>query len=238
MTGTETAKAVAAAMAVAAQQRSGLYAFLATIYRAEPTPALLREIGKPAFRDALSDAGVTWDGGFLDRPEEQLLTELAVEYTNLFIGPGKHLSPHEAAQLEGALWGKATNEVARIIEASGLRYVPQFHGLPDHISVELEFMADVVQREARAWQRDDRDVALQCRKMAREFLELHICRWVPAFCDGVMDKARLPFYREMAKLTKRFIGFERAADTRPGARSRSRQRRRSPEGLAAVGKNC
>jgi TorA maturation chaperone TorD len=45
--------------------------------------------------------------------------------------------------------------------------------------------------------------------MERRFLDEHLSRWVPAFCDKVMAAAELSFYRELAGLTKRFIEFDR-----------------------------
>jgi TorA maturation chaperone TorD len=45
-------------------------------------------------------------------------------------------------------------------------------------------------------------------KTEKKFIEEHLVAWIPAFCDKVMRAAELPFYREMAALTKNFIEFE------------------------------
>jgi TorA maturation chaperone TorD len=45
--------------------------------------------------------------------------------------------------------------------------------------------------------------------MEKEFIEEHLIRWVPVFCEKVIREAELPFYREMAELTKNFIEFEK-----------------------------
>ena len=68
-------------------------------------------------------------------------------------------------------------------------------------------MQRVTQREARAWAEDDRDKALYCRKEKR-FIEEHLICWIPIFCDNVTQEAELPFYGEMALLTKHFIEVE------------------------------
>ncbi|GBE05880.1 hypothetical protein BMS3Abin10_01521 [bacterium BMS3Abin10] len=44
--------------------------------------------------------------------------------------------------------------------------------------------------------------------MEKKFIEEHLLKWIPIFCDKVITWAELPFYREMAKLTKFFIEFE------------------------------
>ena len=81
--------------------------------------------------------------------------------------------------------------------------------MPDHISVELEFMQHVVQREAQAWEAKDNETALLCLKNEKKFVDEHLFRWIPDFCEKVVTEADLPFYREMAKLTRTFIEFEK-----------------------------
>ena len=45
-------------------------------------------------------------------------------------------------------------------------------------------------------------------KNEKKFVDEHLSRWIPDFCEKVIKEAKLPFYREMAKLTKTFIEFE------------------------------
>ncbi|MBI5057477.1 MAG: molecular chaperone TorD family protein [Nitrospirae bacterium] len=194
-----------------AKQRSSIYGFLALIYRSEITKTLLIKIKDPAL---LSLLGVNLESDFLHRPEDELLEEHAVEYTRLFIGPGKHISPHESVHHErgdgdwGSLWGKATVEVKKFIEATGLEYAPDFTGMPDHISVELELMQRVTAGEAQARKENDIDKVDYCLQIENKFMDAHLLKWVPAFCDKVVSQAELSFYREMAHVTKQFMKFE------------------------------
>ncbi|HBH60888.1 MAG TPA: hypothetical protein DDX85_03930 [Nitrospiraceae bacterium] len=93
--------------------------------------------------------------------------------------------------------------------ASGLEYCSGFTGLPDHISVELEFMQKAVSREAQAREEDDNDGALYCLRIQKKFIDEHIMKWIPVFCDKVVAEAKLSFYKEMARLTKYFLEFEK-----------------------------
>lgn len=201
-------------MAVA-RQRSNVYGLLASVYRQEVNADLLHQVKDPQFLGVLSDLGIQLSSDFLQRPEEELLDELAVEFAGLFLGPGGHISPHESVHHQrsggqsGLLWGESTAEVKRFIESTGLSYDPEYKGLPDHISVELEFMQQLTLREEQAWRDEDEDGALDCLKTEKKFIEEHLVRWVPAFCDNVIKEAELPFYREMAALTKNFIEFDR-----------------------------
>ena len=96
-----------------------------------------------------------------------------------------------------------------IIESSGLEYQSEYKGMPDHISVELEFMQHVVQREAQAWEAGDDETALLCLKNEKQFVAEHLSGWIPDFCEKVSEAAEMPFYREMARLTRSFIEFEK-----------------------------
>lgn len=201
-------------MSEVASKRSKVYGLLATIYREEATPALLWQFGDPKFRAALSSLGVDLEDNFFSLSEEELIEDLAVEYARLFVGPGKHIPPHESVHLKneeggGLLWGEATAKVNKFIESSGFEYRSDYHGMPDHISVEFEFMQGVTERECRAWNEKHDDGVLSCLEIEKKFIEKHLVRWVPLFCEKIISYAELPFYREMGKLTKRFIEFEK-----------------------------
>ena len=198
-----------------AEHRSSIYGFLAAIYRQELTSELLQQMKAHRFQEVLSNLGVKLNNGFFQTSEQELLENLAIEYTRLFVGPGKHISPHESVHHKkegvqsGQLWGELTAQVKGIIESSGLEYESEYTGMPDHISVELEFMQHVVQREMQAWQADDDQTALLCLKNEKQFVDEHLFGWVPDFCDKVIEAAESPFYKEMARLTKSFIEFEK-----------------------------
>jgi TorA maturation chaperone TorD len=105
----------------------------------------------------------------------------------------------------GSFWSKSTVEVKSFIEATGLEYKSDFTGMPDHISVETEFMKVLTARESQAWEEDDKDAAESCRAMQKKFFDEHISQWVPGFCDKVIADAKLDFYRKIAELTKEFV---------------------------------
>ena len=198
-----------------AEHRSSIYGFLAAVYRQELTSELLQQMKAQQFQEVLSNLGVKLNNGFFQNSEKELLENLAIEYTRLFVGPGKHIPPYESVHHKkegvqsGQLWGELTGEVKNIIEFSGLKYKSEYTGMPDHISVELEFMQHVVQREAQAWQADDDETALRCLKNEKKFVDEHLLGWIPDFCQKVSKAAEMPFYREMAGLTRSFIEFEK-----------------------------
>ena len=199
-----------------ANHRSNVYGLLATVYRQEVTSDFLRRIKDPQFLGVLSGLGIEFQSDFLEKPEEVLLEDLAVEYAMLFVGPGKHISPHESVHHEieggkwGQLWGDSTVAVKKFIEATGLNYDPAYKGIPDHISVELELMEMLSRREAQAWSEGNQEEALSLLEVELRFIRDHLNRWVPTFCDKIVAAAEFSFYRELAELTRRFIEFNRS----------------------------
>ena len=198
-----------------AGQRSAVYGFLAMVFRKELTPALVDRIKDPAFKQVLSDLGVNLGDEFYTQAEEELLEDLAIEYTRLFLGPGKHISPHESVHHErddgkwGALWGNSTVDVKKFVETLGLKYKEDDTSLPDHISVEMEMMQKLIEREQQAWGEGKKEEALYCLKAERMFVEDHLIKWVPKFCSKIEDEAEMTFYSEMAKVTRSFIELEK-----------------------------
>ncbi len=189
---------------------SNLYGFLAGLYRSELSQEHLETLRGSEMQTALHAVGIRLQGDFWNESADLVASELAVEYTALFLGPGGHISPHESVQIEdhGAYWGDATLAVRRFITESGIEYSAEYNGIPDHISVELEFLAELARRESEAWLKQDTDAVINCLEYQRDFLGEHLGQWVGKFCSQVVERAELSFYREVANLTAMFVESE------------------------------
>ena len=66
-------------------------------------------------------------------------------------------------------------------------------------------MQEITKREAEALEAGDEDQVRRLQRGQGEFLSQHLGRWAPGFCQKVEDRAELPFYKTMARLTKDFI---------------------------------
>ena len=193
------------------RDRSGLYSFLAALYWQEPTAALLRRMQEPDFLEAEAAAGISLSKTLAGDSEEELLEDLAVEYTRLFVGPGEHIAPYAAVYAGGdgtSLWNSETSKVRYFIRASGFDYRPDFHDLPDHISVEFEFMQHLAARKAAAWDEGDLEEAGRLRLLEARFLTEHLANWIPIICERITVEAEHPFYRALAGLTAGVIQSE------------------------------
>lgn len=198
-----------------ALQRSNVYGFLSVVYAREISADFLEHILSPPIIECISELGINWHVDDNGGDNKKRLEDLAVEYARLFLGPGKHISPHESVHHDtadakgGMLWGDATVNVISFIKSLGFDYEETYSGIPDHISVELELMQKIILHEEKAWRDTDVEMADYCRMISKKFIEEHLTKWVPAFCDKVMQETSSSFYKGVADLTKRFIEIEK-----------------------------
>lgn len=195
--------------AATARSRSGLYGLLAAIFRAEPGAALLRQLREPDFAALAAGAGIALEHDLLDRTADELLEYLAVEYTRLFVGPGRHIPPYASAHIgNGTLRGRSTVWVERFFGDAGFDPGPEDRGLPDHVGAEFEFMRALAAREAQALDLGDEAEAARARMIQKEFLNHHLGAWLPVFCDKVSEEAQSALFRDTAALAKQFVRSE------------------------------
>jgi len=197
-------------MEVTAENRSYYYGFLSTVYLQEPTMEFIKSLRASNFLDDLNKSDLRLDKTINNDVNDNHLNNLVLEYTRLFIGPGKHISPYESVYRdnEDALWSETTVEVKNFIESLGLEYSYNWSGLPDHIGVELEFMQRLTCHEKEAWTQEDKKQAIHCLEFEKRFVDEHLSQWVPTFCDKVKEEIRVAFYGEIANLTRQFIDFD------------------------------
>ena len=213
MRGTDMSNIEIKEKAEGARIRSNIYGFLSSMFREEISAERLQQIKGPAIKEVLYEMGIQYDI-FSQKDQDQLLEDLAVEYTRLFLGPDKHISPHEAVHHQrddgdwGVHWGGSTVDVKKFIETTSLEYKQEYSGMPDHISVELDFMKEAAGREAQALEEKDWEGALYCQKMEKKFICDHLIKWIPPFCDKIISQAEISFYGDLADVTKNFINLE------------------------------
>jgi TorA maturation chaperone TorD len=200
-------------LARTAMERAKLYGLLANLFRREPGSELLDQLRSRGFRDLLSGTGIDLGDDFFNDPLDEVRDRLKVEYTFLFLGPGKHISPHESVQLNrgsGILWGEETAVVKHFISAAGFDLKEEVKEIPDHISVELEFLCHLSKQEAKAWKANDHEAAAAALSWQHRFVSNNIGKWVGRFCRKVEAAAETPFYAQFAKLLRTFIAGEKS----------------------------
>ncbi len=197
-----------------ANSRSDIYSLLSSVYSQEPDESFIEHLNNSTLRQLLAKEE-KWDKGFWAQSVQKICEDLAVEYTGLFIGPKNHIPPYESLynykeEETRQMWGTATVEVKKVIESSGLSFEEDYGGIPDHISIEMEFMQKLVKKEAQLWEKKKNDTQLgKTIEFEKKFIDEHLTTWIPDFCQKVIEAARLDFYRNLAVFTKNFIMNEK-----------------------------
>lgn len=200
-----------AAAALAA--RADFARLLAACYY-EPGPELAEErvfdslqtAAQPIAADLAERAG-RLGAAFAAEP----LQEVLIDYTRLFLGPVQPLArPYATAWLGGE--PSVMQDVAKIAldfyDEGGFSMADDFRDLPDHVAVGLEFLYVLRFRMARAQLAGD-DAAYQAAEgLRRRFLSQYLARWLPPFCEAAGAGACTAYYRELAELTREFVGLE------------------------------
>lgn len=103
---------------------------------------------------------------------------LLVTYSRLFLTPGdKHPSLNTGTYIDGAVGGGSVTAMATCYQRCGLEKQETLHDLPDHVVVQLEFVAWLYAEEAEG------EVSLPMR--AEDFISSFMVRWAGAFRAGI-----------------------------------------------------
>lgn len=177
------------------EARSGTYRLLARLALAEIDAPLAQAIEElPVFGQALADSG-----------GPSALPSLRAEYTRTFL---MNVHPYESVYLDesGMLNTPLSGGVLEHYREHG--YEPEAAtttGAPDHLGLELGFMAHLVEREAATRCAGNGDVAEALRADQLHFLADHLVRWAPIFGHLLAQVAASPFYRALGQVVERFV---------------------------------
>jgi len=110
---------------------------------------------------------------------------LAVEYCRLFIGPHGHMPPVESiVRGEQRFWGKSTEAVMDCYKSWGFEPKKEAHSFPDHISMELDCLALLEEKNRH--------------REASDFAHKHLLQWLHALIAHIENNAELTFYQAWA----------------------------------------
>jgi len=206
--------------------RAEVYRFFAALFLNQPTHGLLGGLlteqgasaldalfpGHPVaarFKELVEHYGRgTW------RDEDFLL-----DYESLFRVPGAaYIHPFESVYRDqnfamgqpnrSMILGPNAREVARMYQAEGLGPREDFDELPDHLGVELEFMAFLCGQTAAAIEAEDGETTTALRTKQHVFLTEHLLTWSPDCLGKIEEGASTPLYRYLASLLKSFLEEE------------------------------
>ncbi len=141
----------------------------------------------------------------------QDLQTLLIDYTRLFLGPVQALAMPYGSRWqtgEAALMQESTVAVLDIYQEGGFEVGEDFHDLPDHVAVELEFLYLLIFNQNEAHRSGEQNVLSANQALERRFLREHLGAWIDSFTEAVESGAETAFYRELAALTRQFVRME------------------------------
>lgn len=143
---------------------------------------------------------------------------LESEHTRLFARQVQ-CPPNEASYGSDQSFGGVSQiaDVASFYAAFGFRVAPEAKQLPDHVCVELEFLAALCAKEAYAREQGWADRADLCARAREKFLREHLGQWFSAFAARVREHARLPFYPAVVALAEAGLSLDPACAPAPSA---------------------
>lgn len=203
------------------EARAVAYRLLARAFRREPDVVFLADLRSDLCRQVMERVGglkenflsASGVGAFSTPAEDSRRVEtLSREFSRLFIGPPPlvplYESLHRPGPGNGEYWGEAAVSMKHFVEALGLNYREDRNDMPDHVSVELELMARLLDTEVQANAAENTDAATRARHAQALFLCRHLCGWLPRFFDKLKAETREPFYATIAEWGGKFFRLE------------------------------
>ncbi len=209
-TGRKTTSIDSRAEAARAGARSEVYQLLAHAF-AYPDSALYDDLSRGRWRAEVERAlpRLPYDFSSPGAPPGEFAVscdDLQTEYVRLFEVGAMGAAPcslfaghHEKDRMH------VMEELIRFYDFFGLRLGEG--QLPDHITVELEFMHYLASMEAESLaEEEDRE---SYRRAQSDFLERHLAHWLPVLREKLQRQEPLPFFAELVALADEFVRADR-----------------------------
>lgn len=149
----------------------------------------------PEIIEALS----AYSGGSKD----EILLDLERDYTWMFFASKPRIAYlFGSVYGEGKLYQESTFEITRLYYETGLKLDESFKLPPDHIAVELEFMAYLAFNEEEAIEGGNKENAEYAAEMQQKVRSLYLSPLALNVGDRIADQAKTIFYRTMGNLLK------------------------------------
>jgi putative dimethyl sulfoxide reductase chaperone len=186
-----------------------------------PARDTLDDLAAPRSVEALLHAALVLDGGLAGPIHEAAAACAAAPSGSLQEIDALHASllghtlrgricPYETEYGGRHVFGQAQElaDIAGFYLAFGLMPAGMEAGRPDHIAVEIEFMAFLSLKEAHAIERRDEEMLAVTRGAMRRFLREHVGRFGRAFASSLIREDPTGFYGRTGRLCATVLTFE------------------------------
>ena len=156
-------------------------------------------------------AGASLMASYLEKTRQmdldKLSDDLGVDRTRLYRGVAKGYGPPPPYELE---WSKTTNyevleNIVKTYHQMGLSQSPETRERLDYIGIELDFVRELAEREAAAWEGGEIAEAVKLLAAQEDFVREHVGAWVPSFIEKAMDYVETDFYKGHMFMLRGFL---------------------------------
>lgn len=200
--------------------REQMYRLIAGLFRRELEEADLEMLHGSLFPadsgNADMDKGFELIATYLSNLWCESAEELRIDYARCFVGHGEDAYgaafPFESVYTspKRLLMQQARDEVLAIYRSCDLDKDDNWREGEDHIALELEFMATMVQRCRHAIETGDEQGARNTLKIQRNFLDNHLLAWAPMMARDMRKFAKTDLYLGLSYLVEGFLADDRA----------------------------
>jgi TorA maturation chaperone TorD len=135
------------------------------------------------------------------RNKDEILLDLERDYTWMFFASKPRIAYlFGSVYGEGKLYQESTFAITRLYYETGLKLEESFKLPPDHIAVELEFMAYLAFNEQEAIKAGNNENAAYAAEMLQRVLKDYLGPLAINIGDRISGKAKTVFYQAMGSL--------------------------------------
>jgi len=141
-----------------------------------------------------------------DQNKKELLLDLEKDYTWMcFASKPRQVYLFESVYREGKLIQESTFQIARLYHEAGLKLSEDFKLPPDHVAVELEFMAYLCFNEINGIKNNDQKIESYARDLQKKVLEEHLRKFGLFLAERLEQHAKTTFYKTTARAMKSIL---------------------------------
>lgn len=140
-----------------------------------------------------------------------VLSLLRVDYARIFLAAGVYEGetavPYESVftSKDGLMMQESRDDALRFYRREGLTVEPSLQTPEDHIAFELEFLALLCDKEAKAREAGDSEEVRRLEQVQIDFAKAHLLNWMGALAKRVEAYAVEAFYPAFARYAKAFV---------------------------------
>lgn len=141
------------------------------------------------------------------RDAEEVLHELRIDWAHMYMGDRPRVTNTEGLwrfRSEGRdsvrMINRYTNEVADFMRECGVKRQPKYNDCIDYIENECDFAAFLANGPEYLAEMGRDNI-----EILGNFMDDHMLKWAPGFCDDVVRESTTPYYQALAALMQAFL---------------------------------